>query len=147
MRSSAGCCDGESAMAKASRRACSRSSRSRSGLAMWKPKAPDWRGPEKLPGAAELQIGFGDFETVGGAHHCFEAGAGFVGHAHGADEDAVGFLHAAADAPAQLMELGEAEALGVLDDHDGGVRDVDADFDDGGGDEDLHFVFAELLHD
>ncbi len=44
------------------------------------------------------------------------------------------------------MELGEAEALGVLDDHDGGVGDVDADFDDGSGDEDLGFVFAEALH-
>jgi hypothetical protein len=91
-------------------------------------------GAEKFAGAAELQIGFGDFETVGGAHHGFEAGAGFVGHTHGADEDAVGFLRTAADASAELMELGEAEALGMLDDHDGGVGDVDADFDDGGGD-------------
>jgi len=45
------------------------------------------------------------------------------------------------------MELGEAEALGVLDDHDGGIGDVHADFDDGGGDENLRFVFAETLHD
>src|SRR5216684_4319304 len=59
----------------------------------------------------------------------------------------MGFLRAAADAPAKLVELGESEALGVLDDHDGGVGDVDADFDDGGGDEDLRFVFAEALHD
>src|SRR5713226_3825234 len=57
------------------------------------------------------------------------------------------FLRAAADASAKLVELGEAEALGVLDDHDGGVGDVDADFDYGGGDEDLRFVFAEALHD
>jgi len=40
---------------------------------------------EKFAGTAELEIGFGDFETVGSAHHGFEAGAGFVGHAHGAD--------------------------------------------------------------
>src|SRR6266852_2948554 len=59
----------------------------------------------------------------------------------------MGFLRTAADASAKLMELGEAEALGVLDDHDGGVGDIDADFDDGGGDEDLRFVFAEALHD
>ena len=31
------------------------------------------------------------------------------------------------------MQLAEAEALSVLDDHDGGVRVVDADLDDGGG--------------
>jgi len=48
---------------------------------------------------------------------------------------------------AKLVELGEAEALGVFDDHDGGVGDVDADFHDGGGDENLRFVFAETLHD
>ncbi len=54
---------------------------------------------------------------------------------------------AAADASAELVKLGEAEAFGVLDDHGGGVGDVDADFDDRGGDEDLRFVFAEALHD
>src|SRR5712692_201986 len=59
----------------------------------------------------------------------------------------MGFLRAAVDASAKLVELGEAEALGVLDDHDGGVGNVDADFDDRGGDEDLRFVFAEALHD
>ncbi len=104
-------------------------------------------GAEKFAGAAKLEIGFGDFETVGGAHHGFETGAGFVGHAHGADQDTVGFLRAAADASAELMELGKAEALGVLDDHYGGVGNIDADFDDSGGDENLDFVFAELLHD
>ena len=36
---------------------------------------------------------------------------------------------AAADPAAQLVELGEAEALGVLDDHQRGVGDVDADLD------------------
>ncbi len=35
-------------------------------------------GAEKFAGAAEEEIGFGDFETVGGAHHGFEAGAGEV---------------------------------------------------------------------
>src|SRR5882762_9986290 len=59
----------------------------------------------------------------------------------------MGFLGATADASAKLVELGEAEALGVLDDHDGGVGDVNADFNDGGGDEDLRLVFAEALHD
>ena len=37
---------------------------------------------------------------------------------------------AAADAAAQLVQLREAEPLGVLDDHDRRVRHVDADFDD-----------------
>ena len=59
----------------------------------------------------------------------------------------MGLFRAAADAPAKLVELGESEALGVFDDHHGGVGHVDADFDDGCRDEDLRFVFAEALHD
>ena len=45
------------------------------------------------------------------------------------------------------MELGEAEALGVLDDHDAGIRHVDADLDDGRRDEQLDLVRIEVLHD
>jgi len=104
-------------------------------------------GAEEFSRAAELQIGLGDLEAVGGAHHGIEAGAGFVGHADGTDQDAVGFCCAAADASAELMKLGEAETFGVLDDHYGGVGDVDADFHDGGGNQDLDFIFAEALHD
>src|SRR3989442_11697564 len=51
------------------------------------------------------------------------------------EQDAVRLPRAAADAAAQLVQLREPEALGVLDQHDGGVRDVDADLDDGGGHE------------
>ena len=58
------------------------------------------------------------------------------------DQDAVALVGAAADASAQLVQLREAEALGVLDDHDGGVGNVDADFDDGGGDQDVDFALA-----
>ena len=35
-------------------------------------------GAEKFAGAAELEIGFGDFKAVGGAHHGFEPGASDV---------------------------------------------------------------------
>src|SRR5271163_1194344 len=96
-----------------------------------------WAGTEEFAGAAEEEIGFGDFEAVGGADHGFEAGAGLFRHASGADEDAMGFGGAAADASptpppwssstpsasaspsstssgdasaAELVELGEAEA-------------------------------------
>ena len=55
-------------------------------------------------------------------------------------------LRAAADAAAQLVQLREAEALGMLDDHDGGVGHVDADFDHRGGDEDLGLVALEAVH-
>ena len=45
-------------------------------------------------------------------------------------QDAVGLVRAAADAAAQLVQLRQAEPLGVLDDHDRRVRHVDADLDD-----------------
>src|SRR6266404_4803240 len=43
-----------------------------------KAEVPGLAGAEKLAGSAEEEIGFGDFKTVGGAHHGFEAGAGDV---------------------------------------------------------------------
>jgi hypothetical protein len=61
-------------------------------------------------------------------------------------QDAVALCGAAADASAELVHLREAEALGVVDDHDGGVGDVDADFDDGGGDEDVDLAALEAGH-
>ncbi|MCY1181627.1 hypothetical protein D9M73_221410 [compost metagenome] len=36
---------------------------------------------------------------------------------------------APADPPAQLVQLGLAQAFGVLDDHQAGVGDIDADLD------------------
>jgi hypothetical protein len=53
---------------------------------------------------------------------------------------------AAPDAAAQLVQLREAEALGVLDHHDRRVGHVDADFDHGGRDEDLRSPLLERLH-
>ena len=58
------------------------------------------------------------------------------------DEQAVRLLRAAADAAAQLVQLGEAEAVGVLDDHHRRVRDVDADLDHRRRDE--HVELARL---
>ena len=43
-------------------------------------------------------------------------------------------VRAASHAAAQLVQLREAHALGVFDDHERGVRHVDTHFDDGGGD-------------
>jgi len=99
-------------------------------------------GCEKFAGATEEEIGFGDFEAVGGAHHGLGGARGLRQSYERGDEDAVGFLRARPMRPRRLVELGEAEALGVFDDHDG-RWDVDADFHDGGGDENLRFVFAE----
>ena len=45
------------------------------------------------------------------------------------------------------MELRQAETLGVLDDHNRGIGNVDADLDDGGSDENPQLAVAKLAHD
>ena len=44
------------------------------------------------------------------------------------------------------MELRKAEAVGAFDHHHRRVRDIDADFDDGGRNEDVGFAVAEAAH-
>ena len=51
-----------------------------------------------------------------------------------------------ADPAAQLVELGDTEPVGVEQHHGGGVGDVDADLDDGGGDEHVDLAPGEGAH-
>ena len=44
------------------------------------------------------------------------------------------------------MELGETEALGVENHHDGGVGYIHTHFDDGSGDKDLRLTAHKALH-
>jgi len=66
------------ARAKASRRASSRSSLSRNGGWRCESRGSRPGGCRKTRRGAEEEVGFGDFETVGSAHHGVEAGAGDV---------------------------------------------------------------------
>jgi hypothetical protein len=103
-------------------------------------------GAEELAGAALLEVELSEEEAVLGLGHGVEAEFGFGGDLGAGEEDAEGLGGAATDAATELMHLGEAEAFGVFDDHDGGVGNVDADFDDGGGDEDVEFAAFEAGH-
>ena len=62
------------------------------------------------------------------------------------EQDAGCLTGVAADTPAKLMKLGEAEAFGVLDDDEGGIGHVDPDLDDGGRDQDPHRPGRESAH-
>ncbi|MBA7624126.1 hypothetical protein ES703_31530 [subsurface metagenome] len=44
------------------------------------------------------------------------------------------------------MELGQAKALGVLNEHDRGIGDVDPHLNDRGGDQDVHLLILEVSH-
>ena len=56
------------------------------------------------------------------------------------------FAAAAPDPPAQLVQLREAHALGVLDHHQRGIGHVDADLDHRGGDQQVDLVRLECGH-
>ena len=85
---------------------------------------------EHLAGAAQPQILLGDAEPVLGLAQDREPPPRDLAERRLVQQEAGRGLVAAPDAAAQLVQLREAEALGVLDDHDRGRRHVDADLDD-----------------
>jgi hypothetical protein len=63
------------------------------------------------------------------------------------EQETIGPGRGAADAPTQLIELGEAEAVGAVDQDGVGVGDVDAALDDGRSDEHVGLAGDEAHHD
>ncbi len=101
---------------------------------------------EHLAGAAQLQVLFGNQEAVAGFAHDRQAFAAQLRQRRVVEQHAVARRAAAADPSAQLVQLRQAQAFGVLDDHQAGVGHVDAHLDDGGGHQQLQFAALELLH-
>ena len=101
---------------------------------------------EEIAGAAQTQILLGDLKAVVGLAHDRKAGLDLLALVV-RDKDAPALVPAAPDAAAQLMELAEAEALGILDDHQRGVRHVHADLDDRRRDEDIRLAADKGGHD
>ena len=107
---------------------------------------------EHVACAAEFEVEGGDLEAgaeVGEFLECGEAAAGDFGQ-FGLRRDeqvGVGAAVAAAYAAAELIELAEAVAVGAVDDDGVGERDVEAVFDDAGGDEHVVLVVHEGEHD
>ena len=92
---------------------------------------------ERVAAAADAEILVGDAEPVLGVAQQGEAAPGGFGGIVVVQEQAKACPRAAADPAAQLVELSEPEALRMFDDHHVGLRDVDADLDHRGGDENL----------
>ena len=77
---------------------------------------------EQFARAAYGKVFFGDAEAVGSFAHDAQAALCGVTQRWLVHEQAVGLFAAAPDSTAQLVQLCEAEAFGVFDDHQGGVR-------------------------
>ena len=87
---------------------------------------------EKVAGAALFEVKFRHSKAIVCFGHQLQPCPGSFPFCVG-DEDAVGLRLAASDTSAQLMKLRQAEAFGVFDHHDSGIRHIDADLDHRGG--------------
>jgi hypothetical protein len=101
-------------------------------------RQPTLPGAEHLAGAAQPQILLGDAEAVLGVSRRIDSRCRAM-----SQQDAGRTAGAVADAAAQLVQLCEAEALGVLDHHDGRRRHVDADLDDRRRDQQIGAALGE----
>src|SRR5690606_28239136 len=84
----------------------------------------------KLAFAAQLEVFLRDAETVLRLAQDRKPRTAVLAERSLVEQDAARRLLATPDPPAQLVKLGKAEALGMLDHHDRGIRHVDADFHD-----------------
>ena len=106
----------------------------------------DLPGAEHVAFAAQPQVLLGDAEAVLGLAHDGEPRLGGLAERRLVEQEAGRAAGAAPDAAAQLVQLRQAEALGVLDHHHGRLRHVDADLDHRGGDQEAGLARGEPLH-
>lgn len=100
---------------------------------------------EKVARPALGEVGARDLEPVAGPAQDFQAFAGRFSLVR-AEKHAVGLPRPAPDPPAELVELGQAEAVRVLHYHQVGVRHVYADLDHGRGDQDIILPRGEIAY-
>ena len=115
-------------------------------LAIFRSGRPCWRALNNSPGPADAQVLLGDLEAVVGLRHDFEPALGGLVVRLG-EQQAVGLGFAPPDAAAKLVQLGQAEAVGRLDDHDRRVGHIHAHLDHDGRDEDIDRALAKAGHD
>ena len=106
---------------------------------------------EDVAGAADLEVGQRDLEAgaqLRGVEDRLEPLARLVAQplAPPIEQVGVGAPARAPDAPAQLVELGEAERVGAVDDDRVGVGDVEPRFDDRRADEHVGLAVGEREH-
>ena len=90
---------------------------------------------QHLARTAQPEILLGDAKAVVGRTHDLETRARRRAERRAVEQQAARAPRAAADPAAQLVQLGEAEALGLLDHHHRRLGHVDPDLDHRGGDQ------------
>ena len=142
-RRASAACRASSSAAAASRRASSMSWWSRTRSPTRSVGMPDWRVPKKSPGPRSSRSRSAISKPSVVSVSAFSRARALVGQRILIQQDAVRLVRPAADAAAQLVQLRQTEPLRVLDQHDGSVRHVDADFDDRGRDEHVELAARE----
>ena len=122
--------------------------RSKPTAAMW----PDWVGAEQVAGAADLEVAHRDPEPgaeLGELADRLQPLVGLLGEGLvlRVQQVRVGPLAAATDPAPQLVQLGEPEPVGAVDDQRVHGGDVEAALDDGGADQHVVLAFPEVEHD
>src|SRR5258705_13116986 len=84
---------------------------------------------EEVARPAQLEVALRDRKAVAGRGQRLQPLSRVIGPRRLIHQEAVRLPFASSDAAAQLMQLRQAESLGVLYDHDRRVRHVDADLD------------------
>ena len=108
-------------------------------------------GAKDIARAADLQIAHGNAEARaelrklpnGGQALFRRFGQRFL-RLHG--EIGIGYAVGTPHAAAQLIQLGQAEAVGVIDDHGIGARHIQAVFNDGGAQQHIVLAGVEIQH-
>ena len=107
---------------------------------------------QQVAGAPDLQIPHGDAEPRAEGGELPDGGKTLLGDVReglvpAEGEIGVGLPAAAAHPAPQLVELGQAHSVCVLDDEGVAVAHVDAGLDQGGADQDIQFPVQQLLPD
>ena len=109
-------------------------------------------GPQHVAGSPDVEVLHGDVDAaaqLGEVLDCLQAAACLLRKARQrrGEEVAESFPVAPPDASAQLVQVGEAELLGIVDDDRVGIRHVDAALDDAGRNQHVVFVIDEVEDD
>ena len=107
---------------------------------------PGLGGPQHVALAARLEVQPGELEPVGGRGDRVEPVPGRAGERGLGHQQAQPRRRPPADPAAQLVQLGDPEAVRVEHHHHGGVRHVHAHLDHGGGDEHVGLPGGEAPH-